>query len=119
MKINEKEFAKEWIDAWNSHDLDRILSHYSDDFEITSPMIRVATGMETGMLSGKENIRQYWATALKKLPGLNFELVDVASSVDSVALYYKSVMGKMSIEVMFFNEAGKVCKVVAHYTESR
>jgi ketosteroid isomerase-like protein len=26
-------FASEWIEAWNSHDLDRILAHYSDDFE--------------------------------------------------------------------------------------
>ncbi|MEW5745619.1 MAG: nuclear transport factor 2 family protein [Nitrospirota bacterium] len=22
-------FAQEWINAWNSHDLDRILNHYS------------------------------------------------------------------------------------------
>ena len=33
------EFAQEWIDSWNSHDLDRILSHLSDDFEMKSPLI--------------------------------------------------------------------------------
>jgi len=27
-------FAAEWIEAWNSHDLDKIFSHYVDDFEI-------------------------------------------------------------------------------------
>ncbi|HEX5049396.1 MAG TPA: nuclear transport factor 2 family protein, partial [Gammaproteobacteria bacterium] len=32
-------FAHEWIDAWNSHDLDRILSHYADDFVMSSPRI--------------------------------------------------------------------------------
>jgi ketosteroid isomerase-like protein len=31
------QFAEEWIAAWNSHDLDRILSHYADDFEMASP----------------------------------------------------------------------------------
>lgn len=30
------DFAKEWIAAWNSHDLDRILSHYVEDFEMSS-----------------------------------------------------------------------------------
>ena len=28
-----EEFARNWITAWNSHDLERILSHYSDQFE--------------------------------------------------------------------------------------
>ena len=32
-------FAADWIDAWNSHDLERILGHYSDDFEMCSPLI--------------------------------------------------------------------------------
>ncbi|MEI8247817.1 MAG: hypothetical protein WCI51_18415 [Lentisphaerota bacterium] len=33
------EFATEWIAAWNSHDLNRVLSHYSEDFETSSPFI--------------------------------------------------------------------------------
>jgi hypothetical protein len=32
-------FARDRIDSWNSHDLDRILAHYSDQFEISSPLI--------------------------------------------------------------------------------
>lgn len=32
-------FARDWIDSWNSHDLDRILAHYSDQFEMSSPVI--------------------------------------------------------------------------------
>ena len=24
-------FAKEWVAAWNAHDLDRVLSHYEND----------------------------------------------------------------------------------------
>jgi len=115
MKINAKEFAKEWIESWNSHDLDRILSHYSDDFEITTPMIKVALGIETGKLKGKEKIRAYWEAAFKKAPDLHFELKDVAESIGSIAIYYKAVFGKMAIEAMFFDEQGKINKVVAHY----
>jgi len=34
-----REFAAEWIAAWNRGDLERIFSHYADDFEIRSPLI--------------------------------------------------------------------------------
>ena len=115
MMTDPKIFATEWIESWNSHDLDRILSHYDDDIEVTSPMIKVALGIDTGMLQGKASVREYWQVALRKLPNLHFELVECTKSVDSIAIYYKSVMDKMAIEVMFFNPDGKISKVIAHY----
>lgn len=117
MNINPKEFAEHWIAAWNSHDIERILSHYTNDFEITTPMIKVALGQDTGTLVGKPAIKAYWEAALKKLPDLHFELLDVAVGIDSVALYYKSVLNKLAIEVMFLDENAKVVKVIAHYTD--
>jgi ketosteroid isomerase-like protein len=41
---SEGRFASDWIAAWNSHDLDRILAHYEDDFEMTSPLIVALVG---------------------------------------------------------------------------
>jgi len=61
-------------------------------------------------------VGEYWRKALEKLPDLHFELLDITEGVNSVALYYKSVMNKRSIEVMFFNEEGKVNRMFAHYT---
>jgi hypothetical protein len=57
MKINAKKFANEWIKSWNSHNLDRILSYYSDNFEFTTPKIKVTLGFEAETLKGKEGIR--------------------------------------------------------------
>jgi hypothetical protein len=116
MKIDTKKFAKEWIESWNSHNLDDILKHYSNEIEITTPMIKLAGGIETGSLKGKEFVSDYWSKALKKIPDLHFELIEVTEGVDSVALYYKSVMNKMAIEVMFFDENGLVNKMIAHYS---
>ncbi len=109
-------FAAEWTEAWNSHDLDRIPQHYADDLEVTTPMIKVAMGIETGTLRGKQHVREYWQAAFRKVPDLHFELVRCLGGVDSIALYYKSVMEKMAVEVMFFDEECKVCRVIAHYT---
>ena len=108
-------FANAWIASWNSHDLEDILGHYADDIEVTTPMIRLAAGMDSDTLCGKQQVRDYWAAALRKLPDLHFELIDYASGVDSIALYYKSVMNKLAIEVMFFDANGKVVRMIAHY----
>ena len=115
--MDAKKFASTWIESWNSHDLDNILTHYSDDIEITTPMIKLAAGIDSGSLKGKENVREYWKKALEKIPDLHFELYEVTSGVNSVALFYKSVMNKKAIEVMFFNDQGKVNKMYALYTE--
>jgi ketosteroid isomerase-like protein len=115
--MEAREFAKAWIESWNSHDLEDVMSHYSDDLEITTPMIKLAGGIESGSLSGKENVKDYWSKALSKFPDLKFELIDVTAGVNSVALYYKSIMDKKAIEVMFFNEDGLVNKMIAHYTD--
>ncbi len=114
--MDAQKFAEEWITVWNSHNLDNILNHYTDDIEITTPMIKLATGIESSSLHGKQAVREYWQKALDKITDLHFELVDVTQGVDSVALYYKSVMNKMAVEVMFLNDAGKVYKMIAHYT---
>jgi len=115
--MDAKRFATTWIESWNSHDLDNILTHYADDIEITTPMIKLAAGMESGSLKGKENVRAYWKKALERIPDLHFELYEVTSGIDSVALFYTSVMNKNAIEVMFFNAEGKVNKMYAYYTE--
>ena len=52
-------FARDWIDSWNSHDLERILSHYSDQFEMSSPVIIQVAGEPSGTLKGKDAVGAY------------------------------------------------------------
>ena len=107
-------FAKEWIDAWNRHDLDAILSHYSDDFEMSSPYIAEFAGEPSGKLKGKAAVRAYWSAALKKVPELHFELVETLVGADSITLYYSGVRG-MVAEVFRFDADGMVVAAAAHY----
>ena len=114
--MDAQKFAKDWISSWNSHKMEDILKHYADDIEVTTPMIKLAAGIESGSLKGKAAVADYWSKALVKVPDLHFELIDVTSGVNSVALYYKSIMNKMCVEVMFFNEKGLVNRMFAHYS---
>jgi hypothetical protein len=113
-KHQAEEFAKEWIAAWNSHELEQILSHYEDDFEMSSPAITLLTGEASGKLQGKTAVGEYWAGALKKYPDLRFELLNVARGASSVTLIYQGVLG-LSVEVFFFSDSGKVVNAHAHY----
>lgn len=117
MSINAafaREFAEEWIEAWNSHNLERILSHYEDGFSMTSPVIIQLTGEASGCLIGKKAVGAYWAKALELIPDLHFELISVLAGVDSVTVYYQGARG-LSAEVFFFGTEGKVNRAFAHY----
>ena len=111
-----EEFARDWIESWNSRDLDRILSHYSDQFEMSSPKITQIAGEPSGTLKGKESVRNYWAKALDLLPDLRFELIALMIGVNSLTLTYKGARGQMAAEVLHFGPDHKVTKAYAHYS---
>ncbi|MBV9471313.1 MAG: nuclear transport factor 2 family protein [Abitibacteriaceae bacterium] len=109
------DFARDWIESWNAHDLDRILAHYTDHFEMTSPYIVKFAGEAAGTLRGQDAVGAYWKTALERIPDLHFELIEVFVSVNSLTILYKAALGRTATEVFFFNEQGRVYKAVAHY----
>jgi hypothetical protein len=114
-RVNAEQFAQEWISVWNSHDLNAILSHYSDDVQFTSPFIVRLMNEPTGTIRGKDKLRPYFEKGLQAYPDLHFELIEVLEGVDSITLYYHSVKNLMAAEVMFLNEKGLIQRVVAHY----
>src|SRR5579863_10371776 len=108
-------FAAEWIAAWNAHDLTRVLSHYTEDFEMSSPKIVQIAGEPSGRLVGKAAVGAYWATALNRNPDLRFELLAVLHGIDSVVLHYRRAGGQLAAEVFHFNAAGLVFRASANY----
>ena len=108
-------WAQEWIDAWNAGDLDRVLAHYADDFEMSSPYIVTIAGELSGKLRGKDAVAAYWRAALVRRPDLHFELLRVFRGVDSLALFYQSAPNVLGAEVFFFDENGQVARAHAHY----
>jgi hypothetical protein len=115
----EKEFAErfatEWIESWNAHDVDRVLSHYAEDFEMSSPVIIQVAGEPSGTLKGKAAVGAYWRRALDLVPDLQFELLSVLAGVSSITLYYKGAGGRLAAEVFHFGPDQKVTRAFAHY----
>lgn len=107
-------FAADWIAAWNSHDLARILDHYHEDFEMASPRIVQIAGEPSGRLRGKAAVGAYWAKALALQPELQFTLIASFVGADSVALHYRGPRG-LAVETFFFDAEGRVVNAAAHY----
>jgi ketosteroid isomerase-like protein len=109
-----EEFSKDWLDAWNCHDMERILAHYSDDFVMSSPKIAAIANEASGVLYGKAKIAEYWSKALSLIPNLRFQLIHTFVGADSIIIYYQGVSG-LATEVFFFDAEGLVIKAAAHY----
>jgi ketosteroid isomerase-like protein len=112
-----EEFAREWIAAWNSHDLEAILSHYAEDVEFFSPFVIALMGREDGVVRGREDLHDYFSRGLPAYPDLHFVHHETLAGVASVAIRYTSVGGREAVEVMELDEDGLVTRVTAHYTE--
>ena len=108
------QFADEWIASWNSHDLDRILAHYSDDFVFSGPFVSRVSGVASGVLHGKDAVRQYWMRALALVPDLRFELVDVLLGIDSIVLCYRNRQGLLNAESFEFGPDRLAFRSAAH-----
>jgi hypothetical protein len=116
MDTDEAErLAHEWIEAWNAHDLERVLSHYADEVEFTSPFVAAVLGDAGGTVRGKPALRAYFARALERYPQLHFRLERALSGVSSVTLCYGSVNGLAAAEVMEVDGAGRIVRVQCHY----
>ena len=111
-----RSFAAEWIEAWNSHDLDRIMAHYAEDLVLVSPIAAQLLNDPAGMVRGKDSLREYFQKGLNAFPQLRFDLIEVMRGLSSIVLYYKNQKGTKSGEFMELNPQRKITRVVANYS---
>lgn len=115
-KDDAQHLADLWLAAWNAHDLDRIVSHYDDAVELTSPIAAELLGIPDGKVVGKASLRAYFKRGLEAYPELHFQLADVLCGLNSVVLYYTNQKGTRTAEFMELSPTGKVARVVANYS---
>jgi uncharacterized protein (TIGR02246 family) len=107
--------GREWIAAWNSRDLERVLKLYAEDSEMTSDKIQALGFDSSGTLEGKAKIRIYWAKALTLLPDLQFTLIDTYVSPDSLVVFYANERGTKICEYLRLDAAGKIVQGSANH----
>jgi hypothetical protein len=106
-------FASEWIAAWNSHDLDRILSHYAEAIVFLSPTAQRYVG--NGRVVGSNALRSYWELGLTLQPELKFDLIHVLVGHECLTIFYRNQGGQQVAETFEFGADGKVVRSFACY----
>ncbi len=109
-------FASEWIDSWNRHDIDDILSHYANELRFSSPLVAMLKFNDSGIITSKQELARYFKVGLDAFPDLTFKLHNVFSGNNTVVLYYESVNNRMAAEVFELNDQGKAVNVFCNYS---
>ena len=111
------QFAQDWQDGWNSHDLDRIMAHYHEEVVFRSAKAQALVGK--GELTGHDELRGYWAEALKRQPDLKFQVQDVFKGHEMIVLSYSNQNNICATETFYFNAEGLVFRAAACHQAPR
>ena len=107
--------AAEWLDAWNAHDPDRVVSHFTDDVVVYSPLAAQLRPGSNGVLHGKDEVLSYYRDGLAAAPGLRFMLVEVCTGVDEITIVYRNHRNILVTEALKRREDGLASEVRVSY----
>jgi ketosteroid isomerase-like protein len=101
-------YADEWMGAWNAHDIEAVLAHFSDDVVFTSPVAARVVPESGGAVRGKAALRDYWTKALAQQADLHFEMIGVYRGESTLVINYRNHRGELVNEVLTFDGNGLV-----------
>jgi len=110
--------AHAWFEAFNAHNLEKLLSLYDDEAQHFSPKLKVRHPETNGLVVGKEALRSWWQDAFNRLPTLHYKVTSLTSNSDRVFMeYIRTVEGEpemMVAEVLEIKEEKIIASRVYH-----
>lgn len=80
--------ALDWFEAFNQHDLEKLLNLYHDEAEHYSPKLKLLYPDSLGLIKGKEALRNWWRDAFERLPSLQYKVLHLISHENRVFMEY-------------------------------
>ena len=123
MEINHlfaQEHISKWTNAWNDHDLNKILSFYSEDLLFSSPKTKlVFPDRPSAIITNKRELEEYFSQGLKAFPNLHFTPTEYFLKDQKVILEYlgtpNNTIQWSVMEKFEFNTAGLIAKSTVYY----
>lgn len=83
-----KQIALKWFEAFNEHNLEKLLALYDDNAEHYSPKLKVRMPETNGLIKGKESLRVWWKDSFDRLPTLKYEIKKLTADEEQVFMEY-------------------------------
>lgn len=116
--LKNTSIAHSWFEAFNAHNLEKLLSLYDDEAQHFSPKLKVRHPETKGLIIGKNALRTWWQEAFDRLPTLNYKVTSITSSPDRVFMeYVRTVEGEdemLVAEVLEIREEKIIASRVYH-----
>lgn len=97
---NNKQIATKWFEAFNEHNLEKLLSLYDDNAQHFSPKLKIRKPETQGLIKGKAALREWWQDAFDRLPSLQYEVIKLTIDEEQVFMeYIRHVDGEEDLSV--------------------
>lgn len=83
-----KQIALKWFEAFNEHDLEKLLQLYNDNALHYSPKLKIRMPETAGLIKGKQALRDWWKGAFDRLPSLQYEVIKLTADEEQVFMEY-------------------------------
>jgi limonene-1,2-epoxide hydrolase len=80
--------AFKWFEAFNTKQLEKLLSLYDDEAQHFSPKLKIRQPETNGLIIGKEAMRVWWQEAFDRLPSLHYKVTSLTTNSDRVFMEY-------------------------------
>ncbi|MCC6369523.1 MAG: nuclear transport factor 2 family protein [Bacteroidia bacterium] len=97
---NNKHIALKWFEAFNQHDLEKLLALYNNQAKHYSPKLKIRRPETNGMVAGKAALRDWWKDSFERLPTLRYEVQKLTADNEQVFMeYIRHVEGEDDLSV--------------------
>ena len=110
--------AQQWFEAFNSKNLEQLLSLYEDNAEHFSPKLKIKKPETNGFVKGKIALNEWWKAAFENIPGLHYKVTSLTANENRVFMEYTRFADNenelLVAEVLEINEEKIVFSRVYH-----
>jgi len=107
-----------WFEAFNAHNLEKLLSLYDEEAQHFSPKLKIRHPETQGLVTGKDALRAWWKDSFDRLPSLHYKVTSLTSNADRVFMeYVRTVENENNIlvaEVLEIKEGRIIASRVYH-----
>lgn len=110
--------AREWLKAFNQHNLEALLALYDQEAQHFSPKLKIRQPETNGLIKGKEALKAWWKDTFDRLPDLSYTAQTLTANAQRVFMeYLRQVKGEedfMVAEVLAIKNGLIVASRVYH-----